>query len=368
MTEKEVLGKKLEELEKEYAKTKHNKATNKHLGILRAKISNTKKKMVERKKGKGKGYSVKKTGDATVVLVGFPNAGKSSLQKLLTHVDSKVADYAFTTIDAIPGIMRYNGASIQIFDLPGLIEGAHIGKGGGAQIASVIRISDLICFVIDSANQQNLYILLKELNDLGIHAGKSKPEMRMEKLNSGGIRIENQGHKIPDKDAIVKIINEFGIFNCAVHFLNDATEDDLIDFLAGSDIYIDAIVAINKIDVNEKYLQVKAEVESKTKLTVIPISALRNLNIEDLRKGIFKALKIARIYLKPKEGNPDYENPLIVESKVTVFGVAKKLHSEIAKNVKYAYVTGKSVKFKNQKVGKDHVLADEDILTLVYQN
>lgn len=368
MTEKEVLTKKLEELESEYAKTKHNKATNKHIGLLRAKIANTKKKMVERKKGRGKGYSVKKTGDATVALVGFPNAGKSSLQKLLTHVDSKVADYAFTTLDAIPGIMQYNGAKIQIFDLPGLIEGAHIGKGGGAQIASVIRVADLLLFVIDSGNPQNLYILLKELNDLGIHAGKSKPEMRMEKLNNGGIRIESKGHKIPEKDAIIKIINEFGIFNCAIHFSNDATEDDLIDFLAGSDIYIDAIVAINKIDVNEKYLQVKSEIENKTKLTVIPISALRNLNIEDLRKGIFKALKISRIYLKPKDGNPDYQNPLIVDSKSTVFDVAKKLHSDIAKNVKYAYVTGKSVKFKNQKVGREHQLLDEDILTLIYQN
>ncbi|MDE1869890.1 MAG: 50S ribosome-binding GTPase [Candidatus Micrarchaeota archaeon] len=369
MTEKEILQKKLEELEKEYSKTKHNKATNTHLGILRAKIANTKKKMVEGKKGKkGKGFSVKKTGDATVALVGFPNAGKSSLQKLLTNVDSKVADYAFTTLDAIPGILRYNGATIQIFDLPGLIEGAHIGKGGGAMIASAIRVSDLLLFVIDSKNPQNLYTLLKELKDLGIHAGKKRPAISMEKLNSGGIRIENQGHKIPDKERIVKIINEFGIFNCAIHFRDDAEEDDVIDFLAGTDLYIDAIVAINKIDVNEDFLKVKADIETRTKLKVTPISALRNLNIAELRKEIFSALRLCRVYLKPKDANPDYENPIIMRNGCTVVDVAKKLHSDIAKSLKYAYVSGKSVKFKGQKVGKDHVLLDEDILTMIYQN
>ena len=52
----------------------------------------------------------------------------------------------------------------------------------------------------------------------------------------------------------------------------------------------------------------------------------------------------------------------------TVIDVAKKLHSDLAKSLKYAYVTGKSVKFRGQKVGKEHVLADEDILTMIHQN
>ncbi|MDE1825091.1 MAG: 50S ribosome-binding GTPase [Candidatus Micrarchaeota archaeon] len=368
MTEKEVLQKKLEELQKEYSKTKHNKATNVHLGILRAKIASTKKKMVERKSKKGRGFAVKKTGDATVTLVGFPNAGKSSLQKLLTSVDSKVADYAFTTLDAIPGMLRYNGASIQIFDLPGLIEGAHMGKGGGAQIASTIRVADLLVFVIDSGNPQNLYTLIKELNDLGIHAGRRRPEIRVERKNSGGIVVENPGHKVPDKQSVAKVLNEFGVYNCLVHFLSDSSEDELIDCLAENDAYIDALVALNKIDVNGSYMQVKAEIEGVTGMQVIPISALKKLNIEELKSGIFKALHLSRIYLKPKDKDPDYSRPLIVREGSTVVEVAKKLHSDLVKSLKYAYVTGKSVKFRGQKVGKEHVLADEDILTMVHQN
>ncbi|MDE1761883.1 MAG: 50S ribosome-binding GTPase [Candidatus Micrarchaeota archaeon] len=364
----ESLKRKLDELQQEYSKTSYNKATNKHLGILRAKISNIKKKMTERKTKKGKGFSVKKTGDATVALVGFPNAGKSSLLKLLTNVDSKVADYAFTTLDAIPGILHYNGAKIQVFDLPGLIEGAHLGKGGGAQIASAIRVSDLLLFVIDSRSQQNLYTLVKELSDLGIHAGKEKPEIKVERTNSGGIKVENKGYKIPDKGTTAKILNEFGIYNCNIKFYNDSGEDDIIDYLAGNDAYVKAMVALNKIDLNSDYQKVATEISGKTKMKVVPISVLKGTNIDQLKADLFSSLHLSRIYLKPKDGEPDYKKPMIVREDSTVFEVAKKIHTDLAKSLRYAYVTGKSVKFRGQKVGKEHVLADEDIVTMVYQN
>ncbi|HII09971.1 TPA: GTP-binding protein, partial [Candidatus Micrarchaeota archaeon] len=101
---------------KEYSKTKYNKATNKHLGILRKKISEIKKSIVESGRGqKGKGFFVKKTGDATVALMGFPSTGKSSIINVLTSAKSKTARYEFTTTTVIPGIMFYNEARIQIF-------------------------------------------------------------------------------------------------------------------------------------------------------------------------------------------------------------------------------------------------------------
>ncbi len=74
---KAALESKLDEYKKEYSKTKHNKATNLHLGILRAKIADVKKEIIEAgKKHKGEGFFVKKRGDATVALLGFPERGK----------------------------------------------------------------------------------------------------------------------------------------------------------------------------------------------------------------------------------------------------------------------------------------------------
>ena len=121
MADKLALQKELEELQKEYAKTKDNKATNKYVGLLRAKMARVRRALAERKSKKGTGFGVKKSGDATVVLVGFPNAGKSSLINRITDANSKVAGYAFTTLGTIPGMLEYNGASIQVLDVPGLI-------------------------------------------------------------------------------------------------------------------------------------------------------------------------------------------------------------------------------------------------------
>ncbi len=366
--DKKKLEEKIEELQKEYSKTKYNKATNKYLGILRAKIAAAKRKISSQKRRKGTGFLIKKSGDATVALVGFPNAGKSLLLSNITDVESKVAAYAFTTVDLIPATLRYKGASIQMFDLPGLIEGAHIGRGGGAQIASAIRVSDLLLFVVDSNAHYNLYTLLEELGDLGIKAGKKKPKILIEKTKGGGVLIEAQRRRTPDKRTVTKILNEFGVFNCKVIFMEDAGEDELIDAISENNVYIDAIVALNKIDLSKNYNEVMKEIIEKTGLKVIPISALQHTNLEALKEIIFEELKLNRIYLKPKEGEPDFEKPVIVREGSNVYDAAIKIHSSIAENLKYAYVTGKSVKFKNQKVGKEHKLADEDVVTLVYQN
>ena len=95
--------------------------------------------------GGGPGFEVKKSGDASVALVGFPSVGKSSLISQLTEVESEVGNFAFTTLTCIPGLMEHRGAKIQILDLPGLIKGASDGKGRGKEILNVIRGADMVC-------------------------------------------------------------------------------------------------------------------------------------------------------------------------------------------------------------------------------
>src|SRR5271154_1723455 len=192
----DVREKKIDELKEQYSKTKYNKATNKYLGMLRAKIAKIKHAMESTSRKSGTGYSVRKSGNATVVFAGFPNAGKSSLLKALTGVDSRVADYAFTTLDVVPGMLEYNGAKIQMLDLPGLIQGAHVGRGGSMKIISVIRIADLILFVIDINSYINLYQLIDELNMLNIRVNKKKPNIRLEVGKVGGVHIESNNHSI----------------------------------------------------------------------------------------------------------------------------------------------------------------------------
>jgi ribosome-interacting GTPase 1 len=359
------LEERLNELKDQYSKTKYNKSTNKYLGILRAKMAKVNKEMKNRKRKKGLGFAVKKVGDATVALVGFPNAGKSSLLGILTNAESKVADYAFTTVGIIPGILEYEGAKIQMLDTPGLIEGAHLGKGGGAKISSVIRSADLVLFVVDVTSYEKLFGLINELSELGILFREANDKVRVEEQLTGGIRIFRAlGAKGPDDDSIKEIMKEMAIFNASIMIFDDYTYEDIINAFSESKIFIKGLIALNKIDLVKDATSVKRIIEERTKIPVIPLSAKSYSGIDSLREGIFKNLNLMRIYLKEKKESPDIEKPLIIKNGSTVYEAAFKIHSDIAKNMKSAYVTGSSVKFKNQRVGKNHVLKDKDIITI----
>lgn len=359
---------KLEELREEYAKTKHNKATNKHLGILRRKIAGIRKEMAKKKGGRGAGFAVKKSGDATAVLVGFPNAGKSSLLGAITNAESQVAAYAFTTLEVIPGTMTYEGARIQILDVPGLIEGASEGRGGGAKVASVIRVADLLLIMLDVNKPEGLYKLLDELYGLDIRINKTRPRIIIEEKSTGGLEVEKVNHKAPSKKEIAEVLNGYGIYNGKVIFHQDADIGDVMEMMDPSIVYIKALIILNKIDsVEPSFWQaIKKELESTTGIKVIPISASEKTNLEELKPKIFDELDLIRIYLKPKDGAADMEKPMIMRSGTTVMDAAKALHSKAARSLRYAYINGKSAKFTNQRLGKEHVLEDGDIVTLVY--
>ena len=106
---------------------------------------------------------------ADVGLVGFPNAGKSTLLSVITAATPKIADYAFTTLTPNLGIVEYrNNQSFAIADLPGIIEGAAEGKGLGHRFLRHIERNSILLFLIpadSSDHKKDFEILVNELNE-----------------------------------------------------------------------------------------------------------------------------------------------------------------------------------------------------------
>ena len=113
--------------------------------------------------------AVRREGAAQIALVGAPNAGKSSLLQALSAVQIKTGDYAFTTTRPVPAVTRIGGVLVQLVEIPGLIEGASQGRGGGRPLLGVLRDADAILYCQDaSADPAELLTVVEEVRAAGI--------------------------------------------------------------------------------------------------------------------------------------------------------------------------------------------------------
>lgn len=358
---------KIKRIEDDLHRTQVNKKTEHHVGLLKAKLAKLKREQEEqqsRGKGSSIGYDVKKSGDATVVLVGLPSVGKSTLLNKLTNAKSKVAAYQFTTLTVVPGVMEYRGARIQILDLPGIIEGAASGKGLGRRVLSVARTADLIMFLVDVFQPEAATLLRKELFSIGIRTDQKPPNVVIETTSSGGITVSAQVKLTKINEELVKdILRVYDVNSARVIIREDITDDQLVDVLLGNRVYIPSITVMNKVDlVNVGFLQ---EISSKLNYKIVPISAEGNVNLAALKEEIYKHLELIRVYMRPRGGETDFKEPLIVRKDASVLDVCNKLHRRMKDDIRYAQIWGKSVKFGGQKVGITHQLLDEDVITLI---
>jgi small GTP-binding protein len=355
------------DVEAEIAKTDYNKATQQHVGRLKAKLARLKAEAEKRaaaRGGGGRAFAVRKTGHATAALIGFPSVGKSTLLNNLANTKSEVAAYEFTTLDVIPGLLHHRHAEIQVLDLPGIVRGAAAGRGRGREVIAVARASDLVIFVAD-VYTPDITPLVEELRAAGIRLNERPADIRITKTPRGGVQVR---FAVPQRHLTEEyaeaLVGEYGHTSAEVVIREDVTDEQLIDALAGNRVYIPAIVALNKIDLADHDLVRRAHGVLKG-WTVVDISASTGQGIAKFKDVVYDKMDFIRVYLRPQGGEPDFKEPLIVKSQSSVLEVCNQIHRAWRTRFRYANVWGKSARFPGQTVGMDHVLEDEDILTVV---
>lgn len=353
-------------VEEEIRTTSYNKATQLHIGRLKAKLAVLRLERETRAKGRGGGvgYGVRKSGHATVGLVGYPSVGKSTLLNRLTAADSETGAYDFTTVSIIPGMLRWGGASIQILDMPGLVPGASKGRGRGREVLSVVRSADLVLFLIDPEHT-NLRALENELEGAGVRINQRPPRIVLRRSDRGGLTVSSTVRLTHlAGGAASQIAREFGFHNGSIILREDATIDQLIDALAGNRVYLPALLVVNKSELLSPTERSRLVAELKPAQPIF-VSARLKTGLDVLVDRLGAALRFQRVYVKPPGQPADMDEPVILRHGDTVDALLKRLPSDLDRTFRAAQVWGRSARFPGQTVGRDHVLDDGDVVTVV---
>jgi len=297
---------KLAALEEMLATIPKHKGTDHMQADIKKRIAKARGAAGQGKRGKSNSYEhIPKDGAGQVVLVGPPNAGKSSLLSALTNAKPDVATYPFSTHIPVPGMMAFEDIVIQLIDLPPLAP-----DYTESWVYSLIRSCDLVLLVLDASDGELLKDefdeLVEQLEEKNIHLVTERPA-----------EAEDRIKEIPARIILAK--------------------SDLAD--------VDSI----------------RESKNQLPFAVLPVSTTTEDGLDALRAAVFKALDVVRIYTKLPGHKPDMTEPytLLVGSQA-IDGV-RAVHREFAERLKYVRIWG-SGRFEGQQVPSDHVLEDGDII------
>ncbi|KAK1443093.1 developmentally-regulated GTP-binding protein 2 [Babesia gibsoni] len=350
------------------ARTQKNKATEFHLGQLKAKLAKLRTQLVEARPiggGRGEAFEVSKYGDARVCLIGFPSVGKSTLSNALTNMNSATAEYEFTTLTCVPGILNYRAAKIQLLDLPGILDGASEGRGRGRQVIAIANSCDLVLMILDATKDDSQKRKLeKELEIANIRINRNRPNISFKQKKIGGLNIN---HLVPVKHlsdgVICSVLHEYKIFHAEIIIREDATVDDFIDVVRGNCKYCKCIYVYNKVDM----LSLPEIEEIALRPNSVVVSSSKRWNLELLKERMWDCLDLMRIYTKNKGEVPNFEEPLIMTPQRgdgCVSSAVEMIHRKMLEEFKFALVWGTSVKHNPQHVGLRHRLHDEDVIQI----
>ncbi len=287
-----------------------HKGTDKLQADLRSRLSRLKREPKKKGPARRDSHRIPREGAGQVVLVGPPNAGKSSLVATLTNAHPEVASYPLTTREATPGMMPHEDVAFQLVDLPPLCE-EHVEPW----VYDLVRGGDLAWLVLSIehplAGLDLVMELLAQKAIVPYPTGRDKPD----ESRPGWMR----------KPALLVITG----------MDREGAHEDLAAF------------------------HELLEVPWRT----IPVSTVLGTGLEELGKNTFHALDIMRIYTKEPRKDADMERPFTLARGSTVGDLARHIHKDIADGLKFARVWGPSA-FDGQSVHAAHVLEEGDVVEI----
>jgi ribosome-interacting GTPase 1 len=305
----------LEKLRELFRLLPKHKGTEKLQAELKQKISRTKDEIESGKgsagaKKTGISHRVPREGAGQVVLVGPPNVGKSALLASLTNAKPEVAAYPFTTRAPYPGMCTWEDVHFQLVDLPPISNDFL-----EPWVPSIIRSADAALLVIDLADDD----------------AADATEAALARL--AALHTELVGTLPFD------------------------VEDEAVQ-------HVKTLLVANKIDApGASDRQAILEEWLGPRFPSIAVSAADGRGLDELRAKAYDLLGVIRVYTKLPGKPADRTKPFTVPSGSTVIDLAREVHRELERSLKFAKVWGQGV-FEGQTVKRDHELHDADVVEL----
>lgn len=307
---------------------------NKKIATLKSKVERSNNSST--KKGSAPTMYVKKDGIGQIVIVGMPNTGKSwLLNKLVGKVLAEEADYEFSTSAPVPGMAPYEGGSLQMVELPAIVEGSSQGRVQGKEIISLVRNADSI-LILGKKEQRD--VVANELKESKIFLNKTKPPIEVKASSFKGIQISGKEFLKFSEEKLIEYLKNTGFSNASVIITGDINSID------------DVVEALNTSIVYKKALFLDA----------------RNVTdalLPELKDHIFSTLDKVLVYTKKPGKDAELIDPMALPKGSTLENLAEHLHKDFAKKLKFAKVWG-STKFPGQRVGPDFELKNKDIVEI----
>ncbi len=254
---------------------------------------------------------VKREGAGQWVLVGPPNAGKSSLLKALTHAHPEIGEYPFTTRVPQPGMMEFEDVQVQLVDTPAVAAGHLDGW-----LPNLVRGADGVLAVLDVAADD-------------LEAGWGAVLDVLERA-----RVWPRGRP-PPPDASPLLVER------------------------------PVVVAANRSDEDgDGTFAALAREAVGADLPFFRVSASRGQGLEELRAVLFRELRRLRVHTKEPGKKPDAGRPFVLPEGATVEDLATLVHKDVAVHLKFARIWGTHARFEGQQVDRHHALADGDVVEL----